>query len=126
MATVIIQDESLKITVVAPGGAKAGLSQLAPAGFFESLFRYKGTADVKTLKIKQDAQDPTIYRYEVELNDGKLWKQNITIASGQNTLHTFDVPVAWEEPEFISQRDLRAVLICLVREHGITELKCEW
>ena len=126
MATVILNDDYLKITVKAPGGTKIGLSELAAAGFFERLTRYKNTAALKTLKIKQDDQDLTLYHYEAELNDGKLWKQKITIVSGAEALHTFDVPVAWKESAFISQRDVRDALVEIIRDHGVTDLKCEW
>ena|SRR3990167_7588466 len=126
MATVIINDDNLKITVMAPGGTKVGLVELAAAGFFERLSRYKATAPVKTLEMEQDALDPTLYHYEVELTDGKLWKQKITIASGQEAMHTFDVPVAWKQSAFVAQRDVREALIELIRNHGVTSLKCEW
>ena len=126
MATVVLNDQYLKITTAAPGGTKIDLTELAAAGFFERLSRYRATAAIKTLKIEQDAQDPTLYRYEVELEDGKVWSQKITIVSGEEPRHTFDVPVAWKQSAFVSQRDVRDVLIELIRDHGMTSLRCEW
>ena len=127
MATVVIQDDHVKVTTVCPGGEKIGITVLARSNFFERLFRYAATVTLKEVTFEQDIKNPLLYKYVVEQKDGRTWKQEILISSGSESEHSFDIgPQKWKKSEFISGRDLRDTLEDLARNHGLNRLVCQW
>ena len=72
MAAVVIGDILLKITILAPGNTKIDITELAGAGFFERLSRYRNTVALKEIDFYQDGGDPILYHLTVEQVDGKM------------------------------------------------------
>ena len=74
-------------------------------------------------KVDQDATDPTKFSYRMTAVDGRVWKQDLLVGV-PDTAMTFDVPDSWTLSEFVPNRVVRDTVDVLLRQAGVTKIKC--
>lgn len=66
----------------------------------------------------------TNFSYEFELEDGRVWKQEIYIPSDESEASmNFDVPDMWKAMEFVSNRAVRDSVIQMVNSFAVTKIE---
>ena len=104
-------------------------SLLATHNYVISLLRaldgFKAVAvDVSKVELKRQGNS-TSYDYSISA-PGRSWSQVIRIPVGAEADMNFDVPDFWRLSEFSKQRDIRDLLILLVRDFGLSHAKVDW
>ena len=125
MATTVINDGVLKITLKLPSGDKIGLPEIGPLLTAVSLFKLANPGAEK-ISLVQDSGDPQIYVYQIELADGRIWHQDLRIIDENDVSQKFDVQDWWGLAEFTPHRECRSQIIELVTLYGLTELEVRW
>ncbi len=76
---------------------------------------------------REGVSTPPLYKYTLKAADGREWKQDILFDRQSDPGMTFDVPDYWREvAEFAEFRSLRATLVKMVVDHGLTSFKVDW
>lgn len=80
------------------------------------------------VKFKREGvTTPPLYKYTLTAEDGRIWKQDVLFDKPGDPGMTFDIPGYWRESaEFAEFRSLRATLVKLVVDHGLTSFKSTW
>src|SRR3990167_5555656 len=68
------------------------------------------------------------WKYDIELDDGRMWSQELSYADPQDIdpPMTFDIADEWRISELSRQRDIRDLLMHLKIEHGATKIEIEY
>ena len=76
---------------------------------------------------RQGVSTPPLYKYTITALDGRVWDQLILFDKPSDPGMTFDVPGYWRESaEFSEFRSLRATLVKMVIDHGMTTFESDW
>ena len=91
-----------------------------------SLERYvKALRQVVNLtEFKLTVISPGVYKYRWALQDGRVWRQDITIPeSGEASMDFNKITGTWKESEFADHRKLRQFVIEFVQQFKATKIE---
>lgn len=80
------------------------------------------------LRFRFEQVDATaVYLYRIWLTDGRLWRQELTFASGNDPdpLLTFEVVPGWKLSEFVPHRELRDFMVQLRNQLGASVVRID-
>jgi hypothetical protein len=125
MAVIVIQDDVSRITTKALGGAKIGHTTLATTFFFERFVKFCGIIPLAQITFDQDGVDLELFHVVIDTTLGRLWEETVRMPSGDEPHYTFLVANEFSKSELFAQLDLIDSLERLVKDHGLTNCKCE-
>lgn len=79
------------------------------------------TAKLSFVRLSDAGVEPKVFRYKIEADNGRIWKQTITFDNLQDPQMTFEVADQWRLSEFSNQRNVRNVLVGYVAKYPTLE-----
>lgn len=68
---------------------------------------------LQRFKFERSVGSPQVYDYRIWLLDGRIWQQDVTFMSANDTnpSMTFSVPAGWKLSEFAAHREWRDLMV---------------
>lgn len=94
--------------------------------FLKNIKTFKASVDLTHLIVNQK-NNLVDYKYEFTLQDGRIWKQEITVpVNGDPASMTFNVTAKWKLSEFMGNRSLRDVVILMIQSYKVTKIEVSY
>lgn len=83
---------------------------------------FRQAADIELFEVKPGVNENE-YSYKFRHVDGRVWNQVLEIPEIGDVKMTFDIADKWAVSEFAAHREVRDLVISLVREQNIREIR---
>lgn len=125
MAKAKLQSNGFDLEITSPVALDASKMPLVLT-LVQQLGSMHAVCPLAEFKVDQDNSNPAKFDYRAITVDGRTWHQELFIAAGLGTSMTFNAPQPWLLSEFVPNRAVRDTVDILLREAGVTKIRCTY